>query len=80
MSAFTIAEARSRKSRSSAAFMAAYAKGRECAASGEEPPRVTGKSAPQIAGFIEGLASWRAQTATPRDYMGHSNGRRAAGR
>jgi hypothetical protein len=77
MSALTIAETRSRKSRSSAAFMAAYAKGRECAASGEEPPRMTGKSATYIAGFIEGVASWRAQTATPRDYMGHS-GRQAA--
>lgn len=76
MSAFSIAEARSRKSRSSAAFMAAYALGRTCGETGEEPP-MTGKSAPQIAGFIEGLASWRAQTATPRDYMGHSNGRRA---
>jgi hypothetical protein len=76
MSAFAIAEARSRKSKSSAAFMANYAKGRKCAQSGEEP-RLTGMTAAQIAGFIEGLASWRAQTAKPRDYMGHS-GRQAA--
>lgn len=76
MSAFSIAEARSRKSRSPSAFMAAYALGRSCGEAGIEPP-VTDKSAPQIAGVIEGLASWRAQTATPRDYMGHRNGRRA---
>ncbi|MFE9372308.1 hypothetical protein ACFYM2_21410 [Streptomyces sp. NPDC006711] len=69
MSAFTIAEARARKSKSPPAFMAAYALGRSCGEAGIEPPRTAGKSAPQIAGYIEGLASWRAQTAKPRDYV-----------
>ncbi|MFB7647195.1 hypothetical protein ACFC0S_17085 [Streptomyces sp. NPDC056084] len=76
MSAFTIAEARSRKSESPAAFMANFIKGRAFAESGEEP-RLDGKTAAQIAGLIEGLASWRAQTAKPRDYMGHASKRRA---
>lgn len=77
MSAFDIAKARSRKSRSSSAFMANYAKGRECAQSGEEPP-LKGMTAAQIAGFIEGLASVRAQTAKPRDFVPYS--RKAAAR
>lgn len=68
MSAFTIAETRARKSKSSAAFMATFVKGRACGESGDEP-RLTGMTAAQIAGFIEGIASWRAQTAKQRDYM-----------
>lgn len=77
MSPFAIAEARSRKSRSPSVFMAAYALGRSCGEAGIEPP-MTGKSATQIAGFIEGLASWRVQTAKPRDYVPHTAARRRA--
>ena len=77
MSAFAIAEARSRKSRSSAAFMQTYALGRACGETGDEPP-LTGMTATQVAGFIEGLASWRAQTAKPRDFVPYS--RKAAAR
>ncbi|MFK0182488.1 hypothetical protein ACIQVR_41800 [Streptomyces xanthochromogenes] len=77
MSARDIAQRRARKSQSPSAFMDAYALGRSCGEAGVELPRETGKSAAQIAGFIEGLAAWRAQTATPRDYMHYSAARLA---
>ncbi|MFK0179014.1 hypothetical protein ACIQVR_23965 [Streptomyces xanthochromogenes] len=76
MSAFTIAEARARKSESVPQFMAAYALGRSCGEAGVEP-HLSGATATEIAGFIEGLASWRARTATRRDYVQGSKSHRA---
>ncbi|MEV8492327.1 hypothetical protein AB0471_25730 [Streptomyces sp. NPDC052002] len=80
MSSFTIAEVRSEGSENRQLFMLAYSAGRSCAAKGDDDDGyVRSLTDPEaIAGFIEGLASWRAQTARPRDYVPYSAARRTA--
>ncbi|MFJ7999044.1 hypothetical protein ACIQ7D_18115 [Streptomyces sp. NPDC096310] len=86
MTPIEIAEARARRSENPPRFMLAYSAGWNAAADGgdvEEHARMVGID-PNDAGFIEGVAAWRARAATSRDYMpgspahiNHTRGARA---
>lgn len=80
MGAFDIAEQRSADSEDQVLFMFGFSSGCTVAAAGgdgyEEFRRMASDAA--LAGFLEGLASVRARTAQPRDYVRYTPSRAKA--
>ncbi|MFD9567717.1 hypothetical protein [Streptomyces sp. NPDC059994] len=80
MTTFDIAEQRSEKSEDPLLFMFGFTSGCTVAATGGDGYREFRQmeSDAALAGFLEGLASVRARTAKPRDYVRYTAGRAKA--